>query len=106
MLSLVIAYIGTNLMYQGRIHTEIRNTLVSNGEKVIEIYKSTESDHLLPFLEAFSGTAQTRLQLYNQEGVSQLVIFMIILLSMNFIMLQLNPIKDFLIITSRKFYLG
>ncbi len=69
MLSLVIAYIGTNLMYQGRIHTEIRNILVSNGEKVIEIYKSTESDHLVPFLEAFSGTAQTRLQLYNQEGV-------------------------------------
>ncbi|WP_322447643.1 sensor histidine kinase [Robertmurraya mangrovi] len=56
-------------MYQGRIHNEIRNILVSNGEKVIEIYHSTESENLVPFLEAFSGTAQTRLQLFNKKGV-------------------------------------
>lgn len=69
MFSLFVAYIGTNLLYQGRIQDEIRDILVRNGEKVIEIYQSAGTDDLLSFLDSFSGTAGTRLQLYNREGV-------------------------------------
>ncbi|TWT25843.1 cell wall metabolism sensor histidine kinase WalK [Planomicrobium sp. CPCC 101110] len=68
MLSLVIAYIGTNMMYQGRIHDEVRNILIENAEKVIEIYRTTNADNAHSYMEAFNGTAGTRLQLYNLEG--------------------------------------
>jgi signal transduction histidine kinase len=63
-----VAYIWTYLLYQGRIQDEIQNILLTNGEKVIEIYQSTGSDELIPFMSAFSGTAGTRLQLYNRDG--------------------------------------
>jgi signal transduction histidine kinase len=69
MLSLCVAYIGTNILYQGRIHGEIRNILISNGDKVLEVYETTGSDDLVPFMKAFSGTVGTRLQLYNSEGM-------------------------------------
>ncbi|TWT14282.1 cell wall metabolism sensor histidine kinase WalK [Planomicrobium sp. CPCC 101079] len=68
MFSLVIAYIGTNMMYQGRIHEEIRSILIENGEKVIEIYRTTNSDNVRSYMDAFNGTAGTRLQLYDSEG--------------------------------------
>jgi signal transduction histidine kinase len=69
MFSLLAAYIGTNILYHNRAQDEIRNILVKNGEKVIKIYQSTKSDDLQSFMKAYSGTAGTRLQLYNKDGV-------------------------------------
>lgn len=55
-------------MYQGRIHGEVRNILVENGEKIVDIYRATGSDDVVSYMEAFSGTAGTHLQLYNVDG--------------------------------------
>lgn len=67
MFSLFVAYVGTNLLYQERIDEEIRRILLSNGDKVIEIYKAADSDELIPFMQAFSGTAATRIQVFNGD---------------------------------------
>ncbi|MFT4415002.1 sensor histidine kinase [Fredinandcohnia humi] len=69
MLSLFVAFVATNILYQGRIQAEVRDILFRNGEKVIEIYQSTGSDDLISFMKAFNGTAGTHIQLYNMEGM-------------------------------------
>jgi hypothetical protein len=72
MLSLFVAFMGSNLLYQGRIQSLIQETLIKNGEKIIQTYQSTPSAELIPFMENFSGIAGTRLQLYNQDGMQLL----------------------------------
>jgi signal transduction histidine kinase len=72
MLSLFVAFMGSKLLYQGRIQSLIQETLIKNGEKIIKTYQSTPSAELIPFMENFSGIAGTRLQIYNQDGMQLL----------------------------------
>lgn len=69
MVSLFIAYLGTTYLYKDVIHKEIRRILLENGEKVIELYETSNSDDVVQFTQTFTGTIGSRLQLYNQEGV-------------------------------------
>jgi signal transduction histidine kinase len=68
MFSLLVANIGTTLLYQGRIQGEMQEILIKNGKKIIDIYQVSNSKELIPFMQAFSGTAGTRLQLYNKDA--------------------------------------
>ncbi|MGG2092161.1 HAMP domain-containing sensor histidine kinase [Bacillus sp. S13(2024)] len=69
MFSLLVAYIGTNILYHDRSQEEILKILVNNGKRMIEIYQATGSNNLLSFMKAYSGTAGTRLQLYKNDSV-------------------------------------
>jgi signal transduction histidine kinase len=66
--SLLVAYLGTNILYHNHAQDEMRNTLIHNGKKALEIYQATKSEDLRAFMKAYSGTSGTRLQLYNQAG--------------------------------------
>jgi signal transduction histidine kinase len=69
MVSLFVAYLGTTYLYKDVIHKEIRRILLNNGEKVIELYQTSNSDDVVKFTQTFTGTIGSRLQLYDQEGV-------------------------------------
>jgi signal transduction histidine kinase len=73
MISLFVAYLGTTYFYKDVIHTELRRILINNGEKVIELYQTSNSEDVVQFAQTFTGTIGNRLQLYNQEGVPLLV---------------------------------
>lgn len=68
MISLLVAWIGSNIIYHDKVQNEIRRILSSNGEKIIDIYQTTDSDNLIAFMNAFNGTARTHLQLFNSDG--------------------------------------
>ncbi|WP_254118968.1 HAMP domain-containing sensor histidine kinase [Bacillus sp. FJAT-29790] len=74
-MSLFIAYFSTTLLYQKRIHSSIEETLIKNGQKMIQIYQSTatSADDLPEFMQNFSGFVPTNIQLYNKEGKPLLV---------------------------------
>jgi signal transduction histidine kinase len=67
--SLLAAYLGTNILYYDHSKDEMRKILLNNANKMIDIYHSTHADDLLAFLNAYSGTSGTKLQLYNSKGV-------------------------------------
>lgn len=69
MVSLFIAYLGTTYLYKDVIHKEIRRILTHNGEKVIELYQSSDSANFVQFAQTFTGTIGSRLQLYSNEGM-------------------------------------
>jgi signal transduction histidine kinase len=69
MVSLIVAYLGTTYIYKDVIHSELRRILINNGEKVIELYQTSNSEDVVQFAQIFTGTIGNRLQLYNQEGV-------------------------------------
>ncbi|WP_391559850.1 ATP-binding protein [Robertmurraya sp.] len=69
MVSLFVAYLGTTYLYKDVIHKEIRQILLKNSEKVLELYHTSNSDDIVRFTQTFTGTIGSRLQLYNQEGV-------------------------------------
>jgi signal transduction histidine kinase len=68
MLSLFVAFITTNLLYQGKAQTAINEILINSGEKMIKTYQTTPSADLITFMDNFSGMVGLRLQLYNQTG--------------------------------------
>ncbi len=68
MLSLFAAYLVSSLLYQERIQTVGEETLIANGKKIMQAYRSTPSADLVTFMQNFSGLSGTLLQLYNQEG--------------------------------------
>ncbi len=69
MVSLFVAYLGTTYLYKDSIHKEIRRILLTNAEKVVELYQTSNSNDVVQFTQTFTGTIGSRLQLYNQEAV-------------------------------------
>lgn len=66
--SLLAAYLGTNILYHDRSQNEMREALLSNGHKMIDIYDSTHSNNIQSFMKVYSGTSGTKVQLYNNDG--------------------------------------
>ena len=67
MLSLVVAYMVANLLYQNRIHEYVQDLLFENAEKMIHAYHSTPTVELIPFIQNFNGMTGTKLQLFDQN---------------------------------------
>lgn len=72
MLSLIISYVISSLMYEGRIKKLIEDTLIQNGDKIIHAYRTTPSADLVPFMQNLSGLSGSLLQLYNKDGAALL----------------------------------
>ncbi|MDF2962134.1 MAG: two-component sensor histidine kinase [Paenibacillus sp.] len=68
MLSLVIAFVVSSFMYEGRIKNLIEETLIVNGERMIQAYHTSPSSELIPFMRSLSGLSGNLLQLYNKES--------------------------------------
>jgi signal transduction histidine kinase len=68
MLSLFVAFITSNLLFQGRAHSAVNGILIDSGEKMINTYQTTPTADLITFMENFSGMVGLRIQLYNQDG--------------------------------------
>lgn len=69
MVSLFVAYLGTTYLYKDVIHKEIRQILLTNADKVVELYQTSNSDDIVQFSQTYTGAIGSRLQLYNHEGI-------------------------------------
>lgn len=69
MVSLFAAFMVSTWMFGEREHTFIEETLVRDGQTIIEAYRSNPSAELRSFVQSFSGLSIYSIQLYNKEGV-------------------------------------
>jgi signal transduction histidine kinase len=67
MLSLVVSFFSSSMIFDKKIKALVEDILVENGEKIIQTYKLNSTADIVPFMESISGLASTRLQLYDKD---------------------------------------
>jgi signal transduction histidine kinase len=67
-ISLITAFFIASLLYRSQANDLMTESLIANGKKIIQAYRSTPSAQLKPFMQSVSGISNVLIQIYDKNG--------------------------------------